>query len=339
MIHGWWAVGGPTMVGTKSKWEDELGRWLKPFLDRLGHKARRRMCPLYISGLIGPGDRKSVQAMAARLAPGEYDQLHHFIADGVWDAAPLEAELLVQADRLVGGKDAVLVIDDTAMPKKGDRSVGVAPQYASSLGKTANCQTLVSLTLARGEVPVMVALRLFVPESWTSNPVRLKRAGVPVEHRAARSKPEVALAEIDRVIASGVRFGCVLADSGYGSSGPFRQALSERGLLGAVGLSRRQNVYPADVALIFPVAKAGKPRKYHIPDQSPVSAEASLAGGKWQKVSWRRGTKGGLTCLFAARRVRVADGHGWKPARFPRDPAQCHRNDAARRVVARRELE
>src|SRR5216117_2561531 len=78
------------------------------------------------------------------------------------------SELLIQADRLVGGKDAVLVIDDTAMPKKGDRSVGVAPQYASSLGKTANCQTLVSLTLARGEVPVMVALRLFVPESWTS---------------------------------------------------------------------------------------------------------------------------------------------------------------------------
>jgi hypothetical protein len=85
--------------------------------------------------------------------------------------------------------------------------------------------------------------------------------------------------------------------------------LSERGLLWAVGLSRRQNVYPADVALIFPVAKAGKPRKYHIPDQPPVSAEALLAGGKWQKVSWRRGTKGRLTCLFAARRVRVADGH------------------------------
>ena len=97
------------MVDTKSKWEDELGRWLKPFLDRLGHKARRRMCPLYISGLIGPGDRKSVQPMAARLAPGEYDQLHHFIADGLWDAAPLESELLVQADRLVGGSDAVLV--------------------------------------------------------------------------------------------------------------------------------------------------------------------------------------------------------------------------------------
>ena len=90
------------MVGTTSDWEDELGSWLKPFLDCLGHKARRRMCPVYVSGLIGPGDRKSIQPMAARLAPGDYDRLHHFIADGVWDAAPLERELLVQAERLVG---------------------------------------------------------------------------------------------------------------------------------------------------------------------------------------------------------------------------------------------
>jgi len=114
------------------------------------------MCPLYVSGLIGPGDRKSIQPMARRLALGTCDQLHHFIAAGVWDAGPLEAELLVQADKLVGGSDAVLVIDDTAIPKKGTHSVGVAAQYASALGKTANCQTLVSLTLARGEVPVVL---------------------------------------------------------------------------------------------------------------------------------------------------------------------------------------
>ena len=88
------------MVGTTSNWEDELRGWLKPFLDRLGHKSRRRMCPLYVAGLIGPGDRKSVQPMAERLAPGDYDQLHHFVAAGVWDAAPLETELLIQADRL-----------------------------------------------------------------------------------------------------------------------------------------------------------------------------------------------------------------------------------------------
>src|SRR5260221_14136314 len=136
------------MVGTRLDWPTELEDWLEPFLARLGHKARRRMCPLYIAGLIGPGDRKSVQPMAERLAPGAYDQLHHFVAAGVWDAAPLEAELLVQANRLVGDDEAGLGIDDTALPKKGNASVGVAPQYASALGKNANCQTLVSVTLA-----------------------------------------------------------------------------------------------------------------------------------------------------------------------------------------------
>jgi len=292
-----------------SDWREDLERWLAPFLAVLGHKTRARMCPAYVAGLIGPGDRKSVQPMAARSAGVSYDRLHHFIASGVWDAGPLETVLLAEADRMVGGDAAWLIVDDTALPKKGRHSVGVAPQYASSLGKTANCQSLVSVTLASREVPVMVGLRLFLPESWTDDPERMARAGVPEDRQTAPTKPEIAIEEIDRVIASGVRFGCVLADSGYGSSGPFRQALSERRLLWAVGLSRRQNVYPAEVALIFPVAKTGKPRKYHIPDQPPVSAEAMLAGEKWQEVSWRRGTKGRLTCLFAARRIRVADGH------------------------------
>ena len=290
-------------------WKSDLDRWLAPFLGAFRHKTRARMCPVYVAGLIGVGDRKSVQPMAARDGEVGYDQLHHFIASGVWDAAPLDKALLTEADRMVGGADAWLIVDDTALPKKGEHSVGVAPQYASSLGKTANCQSLVSLTLASREVPVMVGLRLFLPESWTDDPERMARARVPEDRRTALTKPEIAIEEIDRVIASGARFGCVLADSGYGSSGPFRQALSERGLRWGVGLSRRQNVYPADVALIFPVAKAGRARKYNIPDQLPVAAEALLAGGKWRKVSWRRGTKGRLTCLFAARRVRIADGH------------------------------
>src|SRR3974390_3502729 len=103
--------GGRTMAGTKAGWECELGRWLKPFLERLGHKARRRMCPAYISGLIGPGDRKSIQPMAEGVALGAYDQLHYLVSAGLGDVAPVDAELLVQADKLVGGGDAVLVID------------------------------------------------------------------------------------------------------------------------------------------------------------------------------------------------------------------------------------
>src|ERR1700734_1956984 len=134
-------------------WDDDLLGWLAPFLARLGHKARRRMCPLYVAGLIGPGDRKSVEPMASRWAPADYDQLHHFVSSGVWNEALLEEELAIQADKLIEGAGAALVIDDTALPKKGSHSVGVAPQYASALGKTANCQTLVSLTLARDEGP------------------------------------------------------------------------------------------------------------------------------------------------------------------------------------------
>jgi len=308
------------MGNATSDWEDELERWLKPFLDRLGHKARRRMCPLYIAGLIGPGERKSVQPMAERCAAGEYDQLHHFIADGVWDAAPLETELLNEADRLVGGDDAVLVIDDTAVPKKGEHSVGVAAQYASALGKTANCQTLVSLTLARGEVPAMIALRLFLPESWTSNAARLKRAGVPVEYRTPRSKPEIALAEIDRAMAAGMRFGCVLADAGYGLSAPFRQGLTARGLAWAVGIPRHLKVYPVDVKLIWPIAGRGRPRKRYIPNILSRAAEDMLADAKWQNVSWRNGTKGRLKARFAAVRVRIADG----PPQRIKDKGQQH---------------
>lgn len=117
---------------------------------------------------------------------------------------------------MVGGAGAWLIIDDTALPRKGERSVGVAPQYASALGKNANRQTLVSLTLASGEVPIMVGLRLFLPKSWTSHPARLARAGVPEDFRDCRTKPEIALAEIDRARTATLRFGCVLADAGYG---------------------------------------------------------------------------------------------------------------------------
>src|SRR3954453_17184279 len=118
-----------------SGWSDDLSGWLKPFLARLGHKARRRMCPLYVAGLIGPGERKSVGPMAERLAPGDYDQLHHFVSSGAWDAAPLEQGLACQAHGLVGGAQPALVIDDTALRWKGSPFMGVAPQYALALGK------------------------------------------------------------------------------------------------------------------------------------------------------------------------------------------------------------
>src|SRR5262249_60785425 len=105
----------------------------------LGHKGRRRWAPLYVRGLMGPGDRKSVQPMAGRVAPEDHEQLHHFIATSTWGTEPLEQVLLAKADGMVGGSDAHLIIDDTALPKKGTCSVGVAHQYCGALGKSANC--------------------------------------------------------------------------------------------------------------------------------------------------------------------------------------------------------
>jgi SRSO17 transposase len=131
---------------------------------------------------------------------------------------------------------------------------------------------------------------------------------VPDDHRAYRTKPAIALAEIDRIRAGGVRFGCVLADAGYGLSAPFRRALTERGLSWAVGIPFKQKVYPADVTMIFPVAGRGRPRQRHVPNVTSITAQAMLATARWRAVSWRRGTKGRLSARLAAVRVRVADG-------------------------------
>ena len=245
--------------------------------------------------------------MAARLGLPGHDQLQHFVASKAWDDGPLWTVLAQEADRLVGGPGGYLVIDDTALPKKGTLSVGVARQYCGQLGKQANCQSLVSLTLAQGEVPVPVGLRLFLPEEWTGNAGRCDRAGVPEAAMTPASKGEIALAELDRVRAAGVRFGCVLADAGYGASAAFRHGLDARGLSWAVGVPKNQKVYGIDVHLVPPPGRARKP----VPSEEPCAAEDVLAERPWRRTTWRHGTKGKLAARFAAARIRVADGAVW----------------------------
>lgn len=285
----------------------DLGVWLGPFVAALGHKKRRVWAPLYLRGLLGPSERKSLQPMAASLGLSGHDQLQHFIASPAWDDGPLWRVLAAQADRLVGGPKAALVIDDTALPKKGTLSVGVARQYCGCLGKRASCQAVVSLTLAGREVPVAVAMRLFLPEEWTTDPKRCAAAGVPDDAVVARTKGEIALSELDRLIAAGVRFGITLADAGYGASAAFRQGLSERNLTWAVGIPRNQKVYGVDVQLLPPTGRKRRPA----PDQEPREAEAALADLRWRRVTWRQGTKGPLAAKFAATRVRGGDGETW----------------------------
>jgi SRSO17 transposase len=270
-------------IAQGAEWEREFERWLAPFVAALGDKRRGRWAPVYVRGLLAPGERKSIEPVAARVAPADYQQLHHFVCGARWDPAPLETRLATEAQRLVGGPDAVVIIDDTALLKQGTHSVGVARHYAGAVGKMANCQALVSLTLVRAEVPVPVALRLFLPEAWTADPARCRAAGVPEPRLVFQTKPALALAELDRLRALGVTFGVVLADAGYGTSGAFRRALTARGLVWAVGVLSNQLVYPADVTLRRPPRRrrTGRAPQRHRPTQPAVGTATMLADARW----------------------------------------------------------
>jgi SRSO17 transposase len=306
---------GRARASSAVDWRAEFLEWLTPFLAAFGREAQRHWAPVYLEGLLGPGDRKSVEPMAARVCPGETQQLHHFVSTSPWATEPLERVLAEVADQLVGGPDAVLIIDDTALPKQGRHSVGVARQYCGALGKRANCQVLVSLTLAHAEVPVPLALRLYLPELWASDAERRAAAKVP-EAIVFQTKGALALAELDRVTAAGVRFGSsfglVLADAGYGTAAEFRAGLTARGLRWAVGIPGELKVYPVDVTLTPPTqGPTGRPRKHPVPSLASMAAAAMIAAlgpRAFRRLSWRAGTQGPLVAEFAAVRVRVADG-------------------------------
>jgi len=226
---------------------------------------------------------------------------------------------------LVGGGAAHLVVDDTALPKKGTLSVGVARQYCGQLGKRANCQSLVSLCLAQGEVPVPVGLRLFLPEEWTGDAGRCARAGVPEAAMTPASKGEIALSELDRVRATGLRFGCVLADAGYGASAAFRHGLDARGLSWAFGVPKNQEVYGIDVRLVPPQGRARKP----VPSEEPRAAEdfpGRPAMAAHNAAAWHQGQ--------ARRPVRghSRPGRGWSGVGQQSSPAGP-RSMAGRRVA------
>lgn len=255
--------------------------------------------------------------MAARLGLPGHDQLQHFVASPAWDDAPLWRVLAERADRLVGGPGAVLVIGDTALPKKGALSVGVDRQRCGRPGKKAGCQALVSLTPAGREMPVPVGLRLVPPEGWSADPARCAAAGVPESEIVPRGKGEIALAELDRLRAAGARFGLVLADAGHGAGAAFRRRVPPR--LGRAGpdlgggTPRNQEVHGADARLVPPGGRKRRP----VPDQEPREAEEVPAGLPWRRVTWRHGTKGPLAARFAATRIRVGDGATWGDNRHP----------------------
>src|SRR5258708_13116143 len=187
----------------------------------IGHADRAKPLRDYCVGLLMPGERKSVEPMAAVTAPhrtaAQHQSLLHFVGEGRWSDEKVLAkvrQMVVPAIERHRPIEA-WIIDDTGFPKKGTHSVGVARQYCGELGKQDNCQVAVSLSLANADGSLPVAYRLYLPQSWASDGDRRKKAGVP-EEIGFQPKPEIALDQIRAAAAAGLPRGVVLIDAGHG---------------------------------------------------------------------------------------------------------------------------
>ena len=284
----------------------------------LGHADRAAPLKAYCTGLILPGERKSIEPIAARVEPGRvpaaHQSLHHFVAKAEWShealLAVVRAEVLPEVEQ--HGPIRAWIIDDTSFPKKGRHSVGVRRQYCGQRGKQDNCQIAVTLSVANAHASLPVAYRLYLPEVWAKDPECRAKAGVPDEV-VFQTKPEIALEHIGSALAAGVAHGVVLADAGYGVDTAFRTALTALGLLYLLGIQSSTSLWPPGSAPLPPKSWSGRGRPptrvRRNPDHRPLSALAlakQLPAQAWQDVTWREGTNAPLTSRFAAVRVRPA---------------------------------
>jgi SRSO17 transposase len=281
----------------------------------LGRTERRQWAEVYVRGLLMEGQRKSIEPIAARV--GEMDDgqgLQQFVNQSPWAWEPLQEVLAVQMmDRLL--PEAVLIVDETSFPKQGAHSVGVARQYCGALGKTANCQVAVSVHLGTDSGCVPLSWELYLPAEWTDDAQRRKEVGIPDEIRY-RTKNELALQALDRILGWGIGHRVVLADSGYGNSFDFREALCQRGLPYCVQVEPTTKAWThrPDQGPPPRTRGPGRPRKRAPIEDLPVPLDLvaiarSLSAGSWETVRWRAGSCGALRSRFARCAVWLA--HRW----------------------------
>jgi SRSO17 transposase len=293
----------------------EPGAWerLQDYADRFRRAFRRidrsRHADEYLHGLLLDGERKSVEPIARRL--GVDDQaLQQFVNQSPWDdAAVLRIYRQVMASAFAAS-DGTIAIDDTSIAKSGQHSVGVAPQWCGRLQKRTNCQVAVSLHYRTATADYPLALRLYLPERWTSAPERLARAGVPDDERAQRPKWQIALDLLDTVLDEDLPVGLVTADGAYGECVAFRQGLEARGLAYCVGLMGTEKVTTVPPVWIPPRHRRGDhPRAQLDTVASPPVAVTDLAATLVpQTVTWITVT-GVRTGRFAAVRVWPVPGY------------------------------
>jgi SRSO17 transposase len=308
-----------------------FAEYIERLSEAAGHADRHGPLAAYCTGLLLPGERKSVEPMAARLAPdaigAKHQSLHHFVAKAPWQEAPLLAAVrtfvLPKMERQAPVR--AWIIDDTGMPKKGKHSVGVARQHCGEFGKQDNCQVAVTLSVASDQSSLPIAFRLYLPEAWASDKTRRKKVGVPKEI-AFQTKPQIALDQIRQAIADGVPKGIALADAGYGNDTAFRDALTEMGLSYVVGVQSSMAVWAPGTTPLPARPWSGRGRKTKLmrrdDDTKPIKAgdlAMTLPSKMWKTVRWREGARGDLVSRFARLRVRPSHRDYWRAEPRPEE--------------------
>jgi SRSO17 transposase len=249
------------------------------------------------------------------VAGGNEQALQQFVNQSPWDPAPILAAYRARMAAAFATEDGVIVVDDTGFPKQGKHSVGVARQYSGTVGKRANCQVATSLHYASGRGDYPLALRLYLPETWTGDPERLERGRVPPDERAFRTKWQIALDLLDEVRAEGLPHAVVVADAGYGMATELRDGLDrrrERYIVGVTGDTVVLTEPPSWVPRA-PKSTRGRPaRRAYLAEDGPRPVAINVLAGSLERtpVCWRQGTRGKLEADFAW--IRVWPVHRWQ---------------------------
>jgi SRSO17 transposase len=279
----------------------------------IGHADRGGPLRDYCTGLMLPGERKSVEPMAARTAPArtaaQHQSLLHFVGVAAWSDEKVLTkvrEIVLPAIEKHGPIEA-WIIDDTAFPKQGKHSVGVQHQYCGQLGKQANCQVAVSLSIANHSASLPVAYRLYLPKGWAEDSSRRNKAGVPLEVEF-KTKPQIALEQIRWACEAGLPRGVLLTDVAYGNDSQLRADTTALGLSYVVGIRPDTLMWPSGTG----PKRRGKPLnntgRRDEPDLIPAEEVAlGLPKRAWRTIKWREGSAEVLSSRFAC--VRVGVGH------------------------------
>src|SRR5580765_8119181 len=239
--------------------------YVEKLTEVIGHADRAGPLRDYCTGLLMPAERKSVEPMAAVTAPSrvaaQHQSLLHFVGNAPWSDERVLArvrELVLPTIERQGPIEA-WIIDDTGFPKKGEHSVGVARQYCGQLGKQDNCQVAVSLSLANHHASLPAMYRLYLPQEWAADKKRRRKAGVPKEI-SFKTKPEIALEQIEAACRAGFPRGVVLMDAGYGCNTDLRTSISTLALTYVAGILPNTTVWTSDTAPLPPKKWSGKGR-------------------------------------------------------------------------------